>query len=101
MERLFDLLPSPKPAPKPARSSEPGDLLQYFMDNVNRERVHDKRKPLPFLYFARKCTGLELRGLYYLKSICVDADRRSGWKNHDGKWHQMSFGKVFFGKLKG
>ena len=85
---------------KARRSSERSDLIQYFMDTVNRERVRDKRKPLPFLYFARKCTGLELKDLYYLKSICEDADRRGGWKDKDGKWHPTSFGKLFCGSLK-
>ena len=101
MEPLFNLLPrSIKKAAKPVRSTERGDLLQYFLDTINSERRADKRKSLPFMVIAVKCTGLELKDLYYLKSICEDADRRGGWKDKDGNWHPTSFGKVFFGSLK-
>src|SRR5882672_655503 len=37
----------------------------------------------------KKLQGLELRDLYYLKSICEDGRRRG-----------VPFGKVFFGSLK-
>jgi hypothetical protein len=70
------------------RTSERGDLLEYFTAEANRER-RGKYKALPVRFYAVKLSHLKTADLYYLKSVCEDAQRRGG-----------SWAKCFWGSLK-
>lgn len=74
MDAIKHLLKQP-PRPQP-RSSERGDLLQYFTDRINERRKGTKFKPLTIRAIAVKLSHLGLRDLYYLKSVCDEAERR-------------------------
>lgn len=73
---------------KKKRITERGEFLEYFLQNLNRERINDKRTPFKISYVAMKLAKIPTKDLYYLKHICED--RKSGYP----------FGKVFHGSLK-
>lgn len=77
-------------APKKGRRSERGDLLEYFMQKINTQRIKDGYAPIKVSYIAFRVGHLKrLEDLYYLQSICNDAEKRGGiWS------------KVFFGSIK-
>ncbi len=87
MEKIANLFGKKRALPK--RLSERGELLEYFLINVNAERNGKEYKKLPIGMIAWKLHGLKVKDLYYLKSICEDERRRGG-----------SWGKVFWGSLK-
>jgi hypothetical protein len=74
MEQLALLLTKPRPARK--RTSERAELVQFFTDKINADRRGTKYKPLPVAAIAVKLAHLKLPDLYYLKSVCEDAERR-------------------------
>lgn len=78
-----------KPTPKKGRRSERGDLLDYFTQEINKERIGTKFKPVQVRYVALKVSHLRLFDLYYLRSICDDSKKRTG-----------KFSVCFFGSLK-
>ncbi len=81
---LFSILPPQK------SYSERADLIQQFTDEINKERVGTKYKPLSCRAVAVKLGHLkELGDLYYFMSVLKD------YKNRNG-----SFSKGFFGMLK-
>lgn len=75
--------PDPK-KPKPRQIKDEKywecmELVGYFMQEVNRDRLRDKFAPLPIGYFRKKLAHLkEPKDFYYLKSVCEDARRRGG-----------------------
>jgi hypothetical protein len=73
MEPIKSLLRAPRPK-KPV--SERAELLQFFLDKVNAARRGTKYKPLRPAALAVKLSHLKLPDLYYLKSVCEDAERR-------------------------
>lgn len=88
MENIKDIVRTfEKPLAK--RGSERGELLEYFHRNVNAGRDGKKYKKLSMGYIATRLTGLELKDLYYIKSVCQLEQRRG-----------QPFGKIFFGMLK-
>lgn len=75
---------------KRKRKGERGDLLEYFTMKINIQRMKDGYAPIKISYIAFKVGHLKrLEDLYYLKSICEDAEKRGG-----------IFSKVFFGSIK-
>lgn len=78
----------PLPLINKNRETERGQFLEYFLSNVNRERIAEKRKPFTIEYIAMRLTKIPTKDLYYLKRICED--KKPGYP----------FGKVFFGSLK-
>jgi hypothetical protein len=80
-----------RPQPKNPRWEERRELIKFFMDEVNKERVASgKYEPLPFVYFQGKVAHIEeLFDLYYLKRICEEA-----------KAQGKSFGKKFHWEIK-
>jgi len=91
------------PVLEKSRATEYGELLRYFMKELNAEidakpfyMKGDKKVKLTLWTEARLSgkichlkVGNDLSAVYYLKSICDDAKRRNG-----------SFGKCFNGSLK-
>jgi hypothetical protein len=81
--RLFQVKETKK------HSSERGDLIDYFTNEINLERNGTNFKKITPRVVAIKLGGLSLTDLYYLKSVCDDARRR-----------RYPVSKVFFGSLK-
>jgi hypothetical protein len=75
MEAIRNLFGERVKPPKPKRSSERGDLLEYFTARINRDRDGKKFKKLPISAMAWKLKGLTLKDLYYMKSYMQDLDR--------------------------
>jgi hypothetical protein len=59
-----------------SRRSERGDLLEFFHDKINATRDGKRFRKLPMSAIAVKLSLLSVRDLYYLKSTCLDAERR-------------------------
>lgn len=59
--------------------TERGELLKFFSQKTS--------KPIP--YIAMRLTGVPTEDLYYLRSICIDYEKRG-----------QPFSKCFFGSLK-
>lgn len=89
MKQIASLFAHPKYKAPQKRTSERGDLLEYFTSNVNTARIGTKFKKLPISAVAVRLQGLKLADLYYLKSVCEDARRRG-----------QSWSKTFWGSLK-
>jgi hypothetical protein len=63
-----------------SRRSERGDMIQYFHSRINAARV-GKYKPLSMSAIAVKLCHCSLADLYYLKTTCLNAERR-GNRSH-------------------
>lgn len=78
---------------KKSKKHEWGELVRFFMEEVNKERIGTKWKPLSEVSIACKIAHLkkgdDYSALYHLKSICLDSKNRCG-----------SFSKCFWGSLK-
>lgn len=65
-------------------------VINQFKDELNKERVGTKYKPLSFIAVKMKLLKIkELRELYSFLSVCRDSKNRQG-----------SFSRAFFGILK-
>ena len=71
------------------KKTERGELLRYFTDVINKERVGTKYKPLTIKMIGIKLQLLSLEDLYYMQSVAKDIDSR-------GK----SVGAYLFGSIK-
>ena len=60
------------------RASERGDLLHYFMQKLNMTRTRDGLAPLTMARMGRALQGIPTKDLYFLKSVCDDAQKRNG-----------------------
>jgi hypothetical protein len=72
-----------------SRETERGSLIQFFTEHVNADRDGKRYKKLPIAAIAVKLSHLSVPDLYFLKSVCSDAER-----------HGTAFGRVFFGSIK-
>lgn len=92
MENIRSFL---RPVPKERkRVTERGELLQYFVDEINKERFGTEFKEVTFGRMLRLCKGIKTKGLgsqnlYALSKSCAEA-KRTGF----------GFGKKFFSSLK-
>lgn len=86
---LFSLLTLAR-SEKTRVRSERADIIRQFMEEINKERVGTKWKPVTGRAVAIKVGHLkDNHTLYYFLSTCKD------YKNRHG-----SFSKAFFGSLK-
>lgn len=65
------------------------DMVQEFVDAINKERLGTKYKKVSFVVIFKKLQHLNDQDVSYFLSVCKDTKRRSG-----------SFSKHFFGALK-
>lgn len=71
------------------RGTEWTELVQFFQEEINKERRGTKYKPLSFMAVRNKVSHLDIGTLYWFKSVATD------YKNRNG-----SLSKFFFGSLK-
>lgn len=88
IKNLFDILPK-KIEKKEKPLNERQGILKQFVEEINKERIGTKFKPITGRAVAMKTSHIPTKDLYYLLSICKDGKNRNG-----------SFGKVFFGSIK-
>ncbi len=77
---------------KKERSTERGELMDYFRGKLNRERVRDGLGELSMPRMGRILVAIPTKDLYYLKSVCDSAthfSKKFWWevnpKNHQDK----------------
>ncbi len=77
---------------KKERATERGELMDYFRDKLNRERVRDGLGELSMPRMGRLLVAIPTKDLYYLKSVCDSAtnfSKKFWWeinpKNHQDK----------------
>jgi hypothetical protein len=63
---------------KKDNATERGEMMQYFMQKLNRARVRDGMPALTMGRMGRLLVAIPTPDLYFLKSICDDADKRNG-----------------------
>ena len=78
MQNINSLLKNPTRPAKKKRASERGDLMDFFLANLNPERVKGGYKPLTPGYLSFKLSGLKLPDLYYMRSVFLDIEKRNG-----------------------
>lgn len=86
MESIGGLL---RAIPNGKKTTERGELVTFFTDEINAERRGTKYPPMTEGRMRYMLTALKLSDLYYLASVCKDNKRRG-----------FSFSAKFFYELK-
>ncbi len=55
------------------RETERGEIMQYFCERLNPERIRDGYPPLTMGRMGKVLQALPTKDLYYLKKVCEDA----------------------------
>ncbi|MBP7770588.1 MAG: hypothetical protein KA066_01600 [Candidatus Pacebacteria bacterium] len=80
-----------KPSLKKDKATERGEMMQYFMQKLNRARLRDGLAALTMGRMGRLLVAIPTPDLYFLKSICDEADKRSGIDGFSKKfWWEIS-----------
>ncbi len=87
---------------KKSRITERGEMMTYFMTELNRTRLSDGLPPLSMARMGRILAGIPTKDLYYLKSVCDQASNFSKkfWWEINPKKHQDEAGAQKFPKKK-
>jgi hypothetical protein len=75
---------------KKERATERGEMMEYFRDKLNRERIRDGLSPLSMPRMAKILQLIPTKDLYYLKSVCDQATNFSKkfWWEVNPKKHE-------------
>lgn len=75
---------------KKERATERGELMQYFLEKLNRARVRDGIPPLTMARMGKILQLIPTKDLYYLKSVCDQAPdfSKKFWWEVNPKKHQ-------------
>ena len=76
MEQAATLFGKYQKAPDKRRRTERSDLLDTFLSRLNPGRKAKGYEPLTYGRLAYLLAGIKTADLYYLLSICNDAERR-------------------------
>ena len=60
-----------------SRKTERGELLQYFRQRINIDRVRDGYPPVTMGRMGKTLEKIPTKDLYYLKKVCDDAQNFS------------------------
>lgn len=63
---------------KREKITERGELMKYFLDNLNKTRMRDGLGPLTMGRMGHALQAIPTQDLYFLKSVCDDAKARGG-----------------------
>jgi hypothetical protein len=69
---------SDKSPRKRDRATERGELMRYFLKEVNRARVRDGLPPMSMARMGKTLELISTDNLYYVKSVCDDQVKRGG-----------------------
>jgi hypothetical protein len=76
---------------KKDRSTERGEIMQYFMQKLNAGRARDGMPPLTMGRMGRLLVGIPTQDLYFLKSVCDDASKRGDMTSFSKKfWWEIN-----------
>lgn len=77
------------------RETERGELLKYFCDRLNPDRIRDGYSKLTMGRMGKALEKIPTKDLYYLKSVCEDSKNFSKkfWWEINPKKHETSAGK--------
>ena len=89
MKQVFDIIKEIQEKKNKRAISERASVIQQFVEEINKERMGTKYKPVSGTQIAIKLSHLKLSDLYTFLSLARD------YKNR-----QKSFSKYFFGVLK-
>ncbi len=77
---------------KDARTTERGELMEYFCDKLNRDRERDGYAKITLGRMGKTLEKIPTKDLYYLKRVCDDAanfSKKFWWeinpKKHEDK----------------
>ena len=78
------------PPKKKDRATERGELMTYFRERLNAERVRDGIMPLTMPRMGKMLQAIPTKDLYYLKSVCEQSKNFSKkfWWEINPKKHQ-------------
>ena len=78
MEHIATLFGERRLPPKKTKRTERGDLLEWFAVELNHDRDGVKYKKLTVGRMSYLLQHLNVRDLYYMKSVMIDTQRRGG-----------------------
>jgi len=75
---------------KKERATERGELMEYFRDRLNPDRIKDGIPPLSMPRMAKVLQLIPTKDLYYLKTVCEQSKHFSKkfWWEINPKKHQ-------------
>ena len=75
---------------KKTRATERGELMEYFCERLNRDRVRDGYSKISLGRMGKTLEKIPTKDLYYLKKVCDDATNFSKkfWWLLNPKKHQ-------------
>jgi hypothetical protein len=76
MEKAATLFSKYQRSPDKRRQSERSDLLETFLSRLNPGRKAKGYEPITYGRLAHLLAGIKTADLYYLMSVCNDAERR-------------------------
>jgi hypothetical protein len=82
------------------KATERGELLRYFMIELNRARVRDHMPPLTMPRMGKILELIPTNDLYFLKSVCDDAAKR-GYEFSKKFWWEIKPKKTETSTKKG
>lgn len=68
---------------KKEKITERGELMEYFLKNLNVARVRDGLAPMTMGRMGRTLVAIPTKDLYYLKSVCdqaADFSKKFWWE---------------------
>ena len=79
-----------KVSAKQARETERGELMTFFITELNRTRIRDNLPKITMGHMGKLLEGIPTKDLYYLKRVCKDAGNFSKrfWWELDPKKHE-------------
>ena len=60
-----------------ARTTERGELMKYFCEQLNRGRARDGMPPIAMGRMGKLLEKIPTKDLYYIKRVCDDAENFS------------------------
>ena len=95
MKRISEHISQPSKRSARDRATERGELLEYFVKQINPSRKRDGYTPLTIPRIARTLVGVPTKDLYYLKKVCDEAKdfSKKFWWETNPKKHEKKEGK--------
>src|SRR3989344_4252554 len=79
-----------------SRTTERGELLEYFCERLNNSRKADGLVPIVIPRMAKMLEKIPTKDLYYLKSVCDRAEnfsKKFWYELNPGKYESKNKGK--------
>jgi hypothetical protein len=73
MKRIGEHMAVPSARSIKDKITERGELMEYFVKQLNVSRRRDGYPPLTIPRMARTLSGIPTKDLYYLKKVCDEA----------------------------